>query len=357
MGKGSSRPGDTARREPRPPRPRALTAARGPAHNSPQAGVCQRTKKDSEWSERSDGLALATSEARWLDLLPVHPLSSFVANIAAMAELVEKELSYAINRSLFEVHNQVGPGLREECYQHALAYSFRRAGIAFQAKPATRTELIWKSNVVDIFEPDFIVADRVVVELKHQPEGFARKNDSQVLTYLKHFRLPLGILVNCALDKVAIRRLPYTERTTGFHQDLQQLPLELTPRAQQAIGHATQIIAEAHAQFGVGYPGATYRNLLLVGLRAAGVACSGELLVAPRFGEIELPTSRISPTIVEGCLCLETEAVLQGVSARAIRTMQTHLQWTGCEAGLIACFDKQRCEIRGVRPRYQKDSG
>jgi GxxExxY protein len=273
-----------------------------------------------------------------------------------MAELVEKELSYAINRSLFEVHNQVGPGLREECYQHALACSFHRAGLSFQAKPATRTEFVWKGSVVDIFEPDFIVADRVVVELKHQPEGFARQNDAQVLTYLKHFRLPLGILVNFALDKAAIRRLPYTERTTSLHQDLQQLPLELTPRARQAIGHATQVIAEAHAQFGVGYPGATYRNLLLVGLRAAGVGCSGELLVTPRFGEVELPTSHISPATVEECLCVETEAVLQAVSARAIRTMQAHLRWTGCEAGLIASFGKQRCEIRGVRPRYRDDN-
>lgn len=34
-----------------------------------------------------------------------------------MSEIIEKELSYLINGCVFDVPSEVGPGLREECYQ------------------------------------------------------------------------------------------------------------------------------------------------------------------------------------------------------------------------------------------------
>lgn len=38
----------------------------------------------------------------------------------ADAEIIHKELSFNIVGCLFDVHNELGPGLREECYQKAV---------------------------------------------------------------------------------------------------------------------------------------------------------------------------------------------------------------------------------------------
>ena len=37
-----------------------------------------------------------------------------------MTEILHKELSFLVNGCIFDVHNRVGPGLREETYQKGL---------------------------------------------------------------------------------------------------------------------------------------------------------------------------------------------------------------------------------------------
>ena len=101
-----------------------------------------------------------------------------------MTEIIHKELSYQLVGCIFDVHNEVGPGVREECYQKAMEHRLRDGRIPFIAKPATRCELIYRGEVVDIFEPDFVVAEKMILELKHQVEGFVPENESQVLNYL-----------------------------------------------------------------------------------------------------------------------------------------------------------------------------
>jgi len=108
-------------------------------------------------------------------------------------KIIHKELSYHVNGCIFGVHNEVGPGLREECYQKAMEHALVHAGIPFASKPRTRSELVYKGLVVDVFEPDLLIHDRIVVELKHQPEGLVRDNFTQVLNYLKFLDLRLGL--------------------------------------------------------------------------------------------------------------------------------------------------------------------
>lgn len=125
-----------------------------------------------------------------------------------MTEIIHKELSFQLVGCLFDVHNEVGPGVREECYQEPIEHRLRDGGISFTAKPGTRRELVYRGEVVDIFEPDFVVAERMILELKHQVEGFVPENESQVLNYLKFWNLELGLLANFALGKAFYHRIP-----------------------------------------------------------------------------------------------------------------------------------------------------
>lgn len=64
----------------------------------------------------------------------------------------------------------------------------------------------------------------------------------------------------------------------------------------------------------------------------------------------ELPASPITPLLIGSGILVEVEALRELVTARALRTMQTHLKLTGARIGIIVNFGKDRFEIRGVRP-------
>jgi GxxExxY protein len=74
-----------------------------------------------------------------------------------MVEIVDKELSYVVYRCIFDVHNEVGPGLREESYQKAMEVRLAHEGLEFIAKPHTRRDLIFHGEPAVTFEPDLII--------------------------------------------------------------------------------------------------------------------------------------------------------------------------------------------------------
>lgn len=55
-----------------------------------------------------------------------------------MAVIVERELSYIVNGCIFDVHNDVGPGVREECYQKSMEIRLAEEDVSYLAKPYTR---------------------------------------------------------------------------------------------------------------------------------------------------------------------------------------------------------------------------
>jgi hypothetical protein len=67
------------------------------------------------------------------------------------------------------------------------------------------------------------------------------------------------------------------------------------------------------------------------------------------FRDRKLPKSPIKPLLVDGRVCVQIGAIHDKITARAVRTMQTHLRLTGCQIGIIACFGKTKFMIRGVR--------
>ena len=264
-------------------------------------------------------------------------------------KIIHKELSYLINGCIFDVHNEIGPGVREECYQKAMEYRFAQSDIPFLAKPRTRTEFIYRGAVVDVFEPDLLIPERMIVELKHQQEGLARDNFTQVLTYLKFWDLRLGLLVNFAMDKAIIERVPYEPREAEIEEDYDFIRDLIRDEHRPILRAVRESLLQINQQVGIGYAATTYRNPALVEFRARGLKCESDIEVTPVFRERCLPTSRISPLVVEGRVCVQIEAIYDEITARSIRTIQTHLRMTGCDLGLVVCFGKTKFLIRGVR--------
>ena len=125
-------------------------------------------------------------------------------NILRRKDLIFPELSYIVIGCAFDVHNEIGGGHPEKYYQDALAEAFARRRL--QYKEQVYTLLRYGSKVVGKKFLDFLIADKVIVEIK-KGNRFSKSNIDQVLEYLKTNNLQLAILINFGSDGVAFKRI------------------------------------------------------------------------------------------------------------------------------------------------------
>jgi GxxExxY protein len=110
-----------------------------------------------------------------------------------MAEIIYKELSYAIVGAAMEVHNILGPGFLEKVYQEALAHEFSLRGIAFE--PQKPLPVYYKGVLVGDYQANFVVEDSVIVEIKALA-ALATAHAAQTRNYLAATGFRLAILCN-----------------------------------------------------------------------------------------------------------------------------------------------------------------
>lgn len=107
-----------------------------------------------------------------------------------MKELIEKDLSYKITGIAFGIHNELGRFLTERQYTDVLEERLKKAKMVFHREPT-----LDKGDVILIGRPDFVIEDRIIVDLK--AKKFVTKEDyNQMMKYLTLTGLELGLIVN-----------------------------------------------------------------------------------------------------------------------------------------------------------------
>jgi GxxExxY protein len=110
------------------------------------------------------------------------------------AKMTDNELTYEIRGAIFDVYNELGPGLLESVYEEALAFELKERGLIVAKQ--VEVPVIYKGNELKTpLRLDLLVNDQVIVELKSVEEMkpvFAK----QLLTYLKLMDKRVGLLVN-----------------------------------------------------------------------------------------------------------------------------------------------------------------
>ncbi len=121
-----------------------------------------------------------------------------------MYGLVEEELSYQIVGALFEVYNDLGGGYQERYYQRAIAQELRKRKLSFIEQ--VKIPLSYKGNSIGRYFLDFLIENRVILEIKVSERFYAR-DIQQILSYLKSTEIPLGILASFGRNKLKIKRI------------------------------------------------------------------------------------------------------------------------------------------------------
>ena len=118
-------------------------------------------------------------------------------------EFLYKDLTYAIIGAAMEVHRTLGFGYLESVYEEALAHEFDLRDIDYvrQAQLAVR----YKEIVAGEFRADFLVAGKVVVELK-AIKALTAGNEAQLFNYLKGTGYRVGLLLNFGAPSLEYKR-------------------------------------------------------------------------------------------------------------------------------------------------------
>ncbi len=103
----------------------------------------------------------------------------------------------------FKVHNTLGRGFLEKCYENALIHECRKAGLKVSAQVPLK---VWYDGVViGEYIADLIVEDAVLVELK-AVRVLDAAHAAQCINYLAATGLPLALLFNFG-QRVEFKRI------------------------------------------------------------------------------------------------------------------------------------------------------
>ena len=103
----------------------------------------------------------------------------------------------------FKVGSKLGCGFLEKCYENALAYELRKAGLKVTQQVSLK---VWYDEiVVGEYVADLIVEDVILVELK-AIQTLDAVHSAQCINYLAATNLPICLLINFG-KRVDVKRI------------------------------------------------------------------------------------------------------------------------------------------------------
>lgn len=110
------------------------------------------------------------------------------------------EVSGQVLNAAIKVHTRLGPGLLENAYKMCLAHELALRGLRVAREVPIDVE--YEGLLVEgAYLADIVVEDVVIVEAK-AVDRLHPIFEAQLLTYLRLFRAPLGILLNFHAAKI-----------------------------------------------------------------------------------------------------------------------------------------------------------
>ncbi|MFA6726231.1 MAG: GxxExxY protein [Candidatus Cloacimonadaceae bacterium] len=110
------------------------------------------------------------------------------------------DMSYKIRGSVFDVYNELGPGLLENIYEQALLIELNNRGL--QVENQVPINVLYKGFDLGIqYRLDLLVNDQIILELK-SVDTLLPVHYKQLIIYLKIAQKPLGFLINFNTDSI-----------------------------------------------------------------------------------------------------------------------------------------------------------
>lgn len=282
----------------------------------------------------------------------IHVVNQQEAKSTPAKLMTSDPLSYAIIGRAMQVHRELGPGLDEIFYHEQLASRLREAGIGHLFKP--RSSLLHRGRVADVFEPDLVIPNHSVLELKALWGVFPPESFVQLKSYLKHYRLRQGYLFDFGKESLVTKSYLFEDTAYPSLNFLESLPVGLGQSDQTLAERIGASISRVSVEHGPGYRDTTYRGLLVADLQAEGLACEPEPSAVIHSAGARCGPARLPCLAVEGGCAVMVLSQRDGIRAADRAIVQTALRWLDYRLGLIAHFGKETVELQWVTPQRPK---
>ena len=125
---------------------------------------------------------------------------------AKIDPFIYKDLTYRIRNVLFNVKKELGGGHKEIIYQKAVAIELEKASLSYSRE--VQIPIMYQKKRVGTYTPDFVIDDKIIVELKALPFVGAQEK-KQIWRYLRGSSYRLALLANFGPRELTIDRVVY----------------------------------------------------------------------------------------------------------------------------------------------------
>jgi len=125
-----------------------------------------------------------------------------------MSEIIYKGEAFDIIGICMEVHNNLGGGFLEIVYKDALELEFQNAGINYEREKEYNVNYKGKT-LKHKFYADFVIDEKIILEVKAISKDFSEKHIAQSINYLKVSKNKLALLVNFGETRLKYKRIVY----------------------------------------------------------------------------------------------------------------------------------------------------
>lgn len=115
----------------------------------------------------------------------------------------DEDLTGKIIGCAYAVHNSLGSGFLESVYQKAMAIELAKQGLSGVMEK--KIPVYYDDELVGDFRADFVVEDRIIVEIK-AIDKLAAPHEVQLVNYLVATDTPIGLLINFGPQRVEVKR-------------------------------------------------------------------------------------------------------------------------------------------------------
>lgn len=266
-----------------------------------------------------------------------------------MPGLRYKQQTHQLRGLIFRVRNELKAGWSENIYHQALVQLLQDNHIPVSSK--LRRTLSHRNTEVHIFEPDLIVWDKIILELKALPyqTNFIGEHYAQIIHYLKFFGKDLGLLVNFGPAQVKIKRVLWDEPTFDLFEDYDRIKPDMAGTDKEYLRQIRHHILEITRQYGLGYPETVYRKLIAIEMGHQALACTTDFEVPVRWKEAVLDYHKTPLLLIADNYLVHVRSLLDHPTEYDFTRMKTYLTSLDLKFGLVVNFGRKQLQIYGVK--------
>ncbi len=245
---------------------------------------------------------------------------------------MHRNLTYQINGCLFRVHNHLTNIWNEETYEQALELELQSQNL--RAERQKKFEVFYFEQRMGYYIIDILVEDIIIVELKAVPK-ILPLHKAQLISYLKGYNKPLGILANFGEKSLRHQTFPNnTNQKTPLTDNFDFSKVQI--KGKEEIKELLLIGNRILVTLGTGYFHQIYRRAFYYELQQAKIDFEVKKQVTATYHEQHLSSKEVGFFMI-GELLLSIVAVKE-LNQLMLSRFSHYIKYFGCKKGLIFNF-------------------